>query len=364
MPYYSKDKDIQKLVEDIVAAGWATVETKSKHKILVPIDKTKLRKAIPGTPSDRMSFEAFKSQTKRIFGDLPNLDPSLRNKAAPKEKKPVAAILTPKVSMSIDVTQEAIRHILVSGVSPFRVHYYLLDNELERNKERFSDVTSDVSSKLFSDAEFMVRMRKVDGWWRIVDIIRQVEGLLPTALAAQVKTVEPAKLVQVETIKPPPPPPPAPPVIKLASLDEEEARLLAQLEAVRKKREQAAELEAKRAEWQAELTKVEAELVDLRAKVTAAEEQASKLRIHLGLAKVDVTKVLRAETAEPATSGRRKYRKLSSSIPEFEKALADAVVFEKNGKVSIAATAEKHNLAYGSFREWMRNNHPDKFNTR
>lgn len=64
---YSKSKEVNEIVEKVLDQGW-TIETGAKHYVLVPVDRTKRKIAVPGTPGDHRSVLNFRAEVRRAGG--------------------------------------------------------------------------------------------------------------------------------------------------------------------------------------------------------------------------------------------------------------------------------------------------------
>lgn len=64
MSAYSKDKEISKLVKQLIKAGWAFKQGKKHGLIYAPRGG---RIAVPCTPSDRRAYLNFKRNLKRLM---------------------------------------------------------------------------------------------------------------------------------------------------------------------------------------------------------------------------------------------------------------------------------------------------------
>ena len=68
MGKYSKDKNIDKIVRELVAEGWSSTRKKG-HWQLKPPNSDRIQ-TVPLTPSDGRAFLNFRSDIKRIKGGI------------------------------------------------------------------------------------------------------------------------------------------------------------------------------------------------------------------------------------------------------------------------------------------------------
>lgn len=68
MGKYSKDKNIDKIVRELVAEGWSSTRKKG-HWQLKPPNSDRIQ-TVPLTPSDGRAYLNFRSDIKRIKGGM------------------------------------------------------------------------------------------------------------------------------------------------------------------------------------------------------------------------------------------------------------------------------------------------------
>lgn len=127
------------------------------------------------------------------------------------------------------------------------------------------------------------------------------------------------------------------------SLAADEAALMAQLEAIRTRKEEVRS--ANITKWTTDLSAAESDLADATEMVADATDRIAKFKTLLGLSPVATevkTAVVNVKTFVPK----------SAKDVVYGAAIADPVL-KMNGDINIKATAEKHKIQYMSLRAWV-----------